>query len=561
MPVDISSFDLPSSPSSRAAHVARPLLSTLASFSRLLTLYRDTRQGPVHTFGDRVLHALRIAITFDRSALDTIPRSEPLIVAANHPHGALDGLVLAALLRRVRPDIRVLANYLLSIVPELRASCFFVDPFDRRSAVARSLAGLRESRRWLQNGGALIAFPAGEVAGTRGDDGVPIERRWSETVARLATSTGATVLPAFINGANSSLFYRAGRLHPLLRTALLPHELLNKRGTRVHISLGRPFAATHGAGELTARARDAVDELAATSCETEIGRLFSESLLVDAGRYRVYCARASEIPVTLAEIGRLRAIAYRAAGEGTGADIDLDTFDRDYLHLFAWDRSEQRVIGAYRIGVVADIVRRRGVAGLYTRSLFDYGQDLVDALGPAVELGRSFVRPEYQRNYQALLLLWRGIGAFLVRHPENRMLFGPVSISATYCDASHSLLAAFLEQNHLDASLARLISPKHPRPPNGRLSPVVPSGADEADRLIRELESDGKAMPVLLRQYLKLNACALGFSVDPEFGNVLDALMVVDLTTVRPNILRRYFGNAGLASYLAHHSRVADQAA
>jgi putative hemolysin len=555
MPVDISSFDLPSSPSSRAAHVARPLLSTLASFSRLLTLYRDTRQGPVDTFGDRVLHALRIAITFDRSALDTIPRSEPLIVAANHPHGALDGLVLAALLRRVRPDIRVLANYLLSIVPELRASCFFVDPFDRRSAVARSLAGLRESRRWLQNGGALIAFPAGEVAGTRGDDGVPIERRWSETVARLATSTGATVLPAFINGANSSLFYRAGRLHPLLRTALLPHELLNKRGTRVHISLGRPFAATHGAGELTARARDAVDELAATSCETEIGRLFSESLLVDAGRYRVYCARASEIPVTLAEIGRLRAIAYRAAGEGTGADIDLDTFDRDYLHLFAWDRSEQRVIGAYRIGVVADIVRRRGVAGLYTRSLFDYGQDLVDALGPAVELGRSFVRPEYQRNYQALLLLWRGIGAFLVRHPENRMLFGPVSISATYCDASHSLLAAFLEQNHLDASLARLISPKHPRPPDGRLSSLVPSGADEADRLIRELESDGKAMPVLLRQYLKLNARALGFSVDPGFGNVLDALMVVDLTTVPTNILRRYFGDAGLASYLAHHSR------
>jgi putative hemolysin len=577
MPVDIFPFDLPSSPRSRAAHVARPLLSRLAGLSRLLTLYRDTRQGPVDTFGDRVLDALRIAITFDRSALDAIPRSEPVIVAANHPHGALDGLVLAALLRRVRPDVRVLANYLLSIVPELRASCFFVDPFDGRSAVARSLAGLRQSRRWLQNGGALIAFPAGEVAGTRGDDGVPIERPWSETVGRLAASTGATVLPAFIDGTNSSLFYRAGRLHPFLRTALLPRELLNKRGTRVHISLAAPFAPAAGAGELTARARDVVVGLAATSPRLrasrhvaqaesrtpghEIDALSRDWLLVDAGRYRVYCARASEIPLTLAEIGRLRAIAYRAAGEGTAGEMDLDAFDRDYLHLFAWDRAEQRVIGAYRIGVVADIVRRRGVAGLYTRTLFDYGHDLIDALGPALELGRSFVRPEYQRNYQALLLLWRGIGAFLVRHPENRRLFGPVSISATYCDASHSLLAAFLEQNHLDASLARLISPKHPRPPNGRLSPVVPSGADEADRLIRELESDGKAMPVLLRQYLKLNACALGFSVDPEFGNVLDALMVVDLTTVRPNILRRYFGNAGLASYLAHHSRVADQAA
>jgi putative hemolysin len=580
MPVDTVQIDLPSSPRSRAAHVARPLLSRLAGLSRLLTLYHDTRQGPADTFGDRVLDALGIAITFDRSALDAIPRSEPLIVVANHPHGALDGLVLAALLRRVRPDIRVLANYLLSIVPELRATCFFVDPFGGRSAAARSLAGLRESHRWLQNGGALIAFPAGEVAGTRRDDGVPIERRWSETVARLAASTGATVLPAFINGANSSLFYRAGRLHPLLRTALLPRELLNKRGRRVHISLAGPLAPVGGAREFTARAREAVVGLTATSRGIEAGSpnlcgpspesrapsldieaLSRESLLVDAGRYRVYCARASEIPLTLAEIGRLRSIAYRAAGEGTGADVDLDAFDRDYLHLFAWDRSEQRVVGGYRLGVVTDIVRRRGVAGLYTRSLFDYGSELIEALGPALELGRSFVSPEYQRNYQALLLLWRGIGAFVVRHPEIRMLFGPVSISGTYCDASHGLLAAFLEQNHLDASLARLISPKHPRPSNGRLSSVVPSGADEADRLIRELESDGKAMPVLLRQYLKLNARALGFSVDPGFGNVLDALMVVDLTTVPSNILRRYFGDAGLASYLAHHSRVAGRAA
>jgi len=578
MPVDNFPFDLPSSPHSRAAHVARPLLSSLARFSRLLTLYRDTHQGPADTFGDRVLDALGIAIATDQQALHSIPDSGPLVVAANHPHGALDGLALAALLRRVRPDVRVLANYLLSIVPELRASCFFVDPFDSRSGVARSLSGLRDSRRWLQNGGALIAFPAGEVAGTRGDDGVPLERAWSETVARLAGSTGATLVPAFISGANSSLFYRAGRVHPLVRTALLPRELLNKRGARVHITFLAPLAPTMQATTLTARAQEAVVELAATSSRMETGSptpgraesrapsrdieaLSSDSLLVDAGRYRVYCARASEIPLTLAEIGRLRATAYRAAGEGTGADVDLDTFDRDYLHLFAWDCGEQRVIGAYRIGIVADIVRRRGVAGLYTRTLFDYGPELIDALGPALELGRSFVSPEYQRNYQALLLLWRGIGAFVVRHPEHRVLFGPVSISGTYCDASHALLARFLEQNHLDSSLARLVSPKHPRPPNESLRSVVPADADAADKLVREMERDGKSMPVLLRHYLKLNARALGFSVDPAFGHVLDALMAVDLTRVQPGILRRYFGDAGLASYLAHQSRAADRAA
>ena len=90
---------------------------------------------------------------------------------------------------------------------------------------------------------------------------------------------------------------------------------------------------------------------------------------------------------------------------------------------------------------------------------------------------------------------------------------------------------------------------------------VVPADAEGTDKLIREMESDGKSMPVLLRQYLKLNARALGFSVDPAFGHVLDALMAVDLTRVPPHILRRYFGDGGLASYLAHQSRVGDRAA
>lgn len=554
MPVDPFLFDLLPTLNSRAAScVARPLLSRLTGVSRLLSVYLEARQGPADMFVERALNALRVNIVVEPQALAALPKTGPLIVVANHPHGALDGLVLAAALRRIRPDVKLLANCLLSRIPELRPACFFVDPFERASATTRSLSGLRQARRWLERGGVLVIFPAGEVAGQRGAGGVPMERPWTATAARLAASTSATLVPAFIAGSNSPLFYRAARLHPLLRTALLPRELLNKQGARIHVSFAG--ALTPGtAPELTVRAQSSVAALSTPTCAHEVERLSPHSLLIDAGRHGVYCAGAEEIPLTLAGIGRLRAIAYRAAGEGTGSDVDLDEFDREYRHLFVWDRHEQRVVGAYRIGVVADIVRRFGVAGLYTRSLFEYGPELVDAMGPALELGRSFVRPEYQRNYQALFLLWRGIGAFVARHPEHRVLFGPVSISASYCDASHALLAAFLEQNHLDASLARLVAPRHARPSTNLASPI-PVDADAADRLIRALEGDGKAMPVLLRQYLKLNARALGFSIDPKFGNVLDALMAVDLTQVQPSILRRYFGDAGAASYQAHHTR------
>ena len=193
----------------------------------------------------------------------------------------------------------------------------------------------------------------------------------------------------------------------------------------------------------------------------------------------------------------------------------------------------------------------------HTRTLFQYGHRLIARLSPALELGRSFVRAEYQKNYNALLLLWKGIGQFVVRHPEYRVLFGPVSISSRYSDSSQRLLMAFLKQNHLDRELAELVNAINPSEPN-RAAPLlttIPQSVDEADRLVVQAEADGKGLPILLRQYLKLNARLLGFNVDPAFGDALDALMMVDLTTVDPAILNRYLGRQEAARFLAWHRR------
>src|SRR5262249_38755049 len=258
------------------------------------------------------------------------------------------------------------------------------------------------------------------------------------------------------------------------------------------------------------------------------------------------------LPATLAEVGRLREIAYREVGEGTGNEVDVDRFDSHYEHLVLWDRGRRRIAGAYRIGRTDAIVQTRGVEGLYTRSLFHYDIELLERLGgPALELGRSFVRQEYQKNYQALLMLWKGIGAFVVGHPRYRRLFGPVSISARYSDMSQRLLIAFLEQNHVDRDLAAMIQPTQGP---GR-SAALPSGTpvprtiDDLNRLVAAAERDGKGIPVLLRQYLKLNARVLGFNVDPAFGDALDALIVVDLADVDPVILSRYLGKQGAALF------------
>jgi putative hemolysin len=238
----------------------------------------------------------------------------------------------------------------------------------------------------------------------------------------------------------------------------------------------------------------------------------------------------------LREIGRLRADTYRDAGEGTGAAIDVDAFDRDYLHLFVWDRRKKLIAGAYRLGETDKLTVRDGIEALYTRTLFRYDARLLERFGPALELGRSFVRKEHQKSYSALLLLWKGIGRFVALHPKYRVLFGPVSVSPRYSGHSQQLLMAFLAQNHRDADLASLVEALNPP-------------ADWS----RTQTSRTPDLPVLLRQYLKLNARLIAFNIDSNFGGALDALMMVDLCAVDRPILNRYLGREGAECFLATH--------
>ena len=585
MPGDSFDFDLPANTPLRraAACAARPLLRWALRLDTLRELYDSTHSCLDEATGPRrssfAAAALDILdVSTNCGGAEEIPAHGPLVVAANHPLGALDGLALLDVIGRVRRDVRLVANHFLGCIPELRELCFFVDPFETHDSSRRSLAGLRAAHLWLRRGGALIVFPAGEVAHTRRADGSFVDSPWRPTVGRLALSTSARVLPIHIDGTNSALFYAAGRVHPLFRTLLLSRELLNRRGRPVSVQIGRVLPDTgctttdSAAQALTHRIRGAVEELRSNhpsnsqrakplaaaidpaDLDKDVQQLPPAAKLLSTGALDVYCAEASQIPCVLAEIGRLRESSFRAVGEGTGEPSDLDSFDRRYLHLFVWNRQVRDVVGAYRIGRVDDIVASSGVEGLYTRTLFAYDERLLKRLPPALELGRSFVRAEYQRDHSALLLLWKGICAFVRRHPHYRLLIGAVSISARYTDRTRTMLTRFLEQNYRDEELTELVASLHPwSPPHPPHASAGPRTIAEADALAARFESDGRGMPVLLRQYLKLNARLLGFNVDPAFGDALDALMMVDLLDVDVRILRRFFGAAGAQAFLEHH--------
>jgi putative hemolysin len=272
-------------------------------------------------------------------------------------------------------------------------------------------------------------------------------------------------------------------------------------------------------------------------------------LLNRSGDLHVYLAGASRIPGVLHELGRLREITFRAAREGTGRAVDIDGFDERYLHLFVWNARASELVGAYRL-TATDVVRRQhGVRALYTAELFGYGDAFLDRLGPALELGRSFIRQEYQKGFTPLLLLWKGIGAFVARNPQYKTLFGPVSISNQYQAISRELIVSFLEKYALLEDWRGLISNRSAF----RRRPMPATGFDVEDlsAVVSDIEQRPVGVPVLLRQYLRLGGKLLGFRVDPDFAYALDGLILVDLTKTEPKLLERYLGKAEAASFLA----------
>ncbi len=529
----------------------------LLGLSALNRLYDEAAARPETHVVDRMLGALGVSIE-TIGDLSSLRGQGPLIVVANHPLGALDGLVLASLVARDRPDVRLLANRLLMRIPALRPSLIPVDAFGRGSAGASNRQPLRDAIRWVRQGGSLCVFPSGTVSHVDPKRLAVADPAWSDTLGRLVRLTGARVVPCFIEGRNGAAFQLAGLIHPALRTLLLPRALVGQRHSRVVVHVGDAAPrrlALQPARVATAELRAATDALparhharltSAAMLEREVEPLLARDTLLRSDALSVFTTNAAAAPRLLEAIGRARERTFSAVGEGTGGDVDLDDFDDRYLHLCVWDERARCLAGAYRMQPVDAVAK----APLYTQTLFRYDQRFLGAIAPGLELGRAFVTPEYQKHYAPLMLLWSGIGRYVARHPHLRHLFGAVSLSAAYSPAARATMIASLEAHAGAHELTGLVMPRHAVTGPGGL----PCQLRALDDAVAALDAEGKGVPVLLRQYLKLQARAVGFSVDPAFGHVVDALMVVDLPQAPASMLRRYMGAEAAQAYLARHA-------
>ncbi len=525
--------------------------------------------------------------------LARIPREGGLIIVANHPFGAIEGVIMAAMLRGLRDDIKILANGLLQRIPEISDLFIGVDVFGGNDATQRNMSPIKDAMRWLKQGGVLVVFPAGEVAHLNLRRRAVTDPAWHPSIGRMVRRSGVPVLPVFFEGRNGAMFQLAGLLHPHLRTALLPREMINKSGQTLVVRIGeiisekRLFNFKKDATAITDYLRlrtemlhnnqsDPANKPAKTApSEThwqplaepessevlaaEVAALPDDQCLVKNNEYLVHYAHSRQIPRLLNEIGRLREATFRANGEGTGKSLDIDLYDSYYIHLFVWRPESREVVGAYRLGESDDILARFGKKGLYTHSLFRYKRKLLNTISPALELGRSFVRQEYQRSFAPLMLLWKGIGQYVVRHPHYRILFGPVSISNDYQNHSQQLLVEFLRLNHSLPDLGRLVKPRRPFRQQKGLKKLCQDAArqsrdvDDVSELLAQLEPDGKGVPILIKQYLKMGGHLLAFNVDKDFNDAIDGLIMVDLNETNPRVLRRYMGDS-VEAFLEFHN-------
>ncbi len=366
---------------------------------------------------------------------------------------------------------------------------------------------------------------------------------------------------------------------------LLPREILNKNGVEVPVSIGkaiRPdqldklpnneqrtryvrlrteFLANRQPHEdskvvvIPAKAPEQspiIDPIDPNLIEDEVQALPPEACWNQRGKFAVYHCQADQIPNTLREIGRLREITYRAEGEGSGKDCDLDWFDSFYQHLFLWDIEARRVIGAYRVARTDEVLPKYGKDGLYTSTLFKFGDPFLEHLSPGVEVGRSFIIPEYQKSHLGLVMALGAVISIAAREPQRYRMFGPVSISNTYSQVSKAVMTRYLNDGRGEDlyRVAAAVRPRRPFRHRKRIWGVegddvsqLLNGVEDVSTLVSDIEADQKGVPILLKHYLRMHTTLLSFNVDREFSNCLDGLIITDMKRTSRAFLKRFLSN------------------
>jgi putative hemolysin len=499
-------------------------------------------------------------ITYRVSARDrqNIPAQGKILIVANHPIGSMDGLAILRLVTEVRRDVRIVADDYLSNIDNVSS---FVIPSKHLSESAQQV------KEALTQEQAVILFPANRLSKSRPGKK---DSRWKPSFLNFARTSQAPILPIFIQAKDSLLSHSAQLLLKPIADLLATRKMYNKRQSLIEFRVGEAidynalYDTQLNDRSLIRRLRkhlyklksnrkpqfETVKTIAHPEDRSDLKSELKESLLLGETRdlNSIFLAHYNQQSI-MREIGRLREFTFRKVGEGTGSRRDLDSYDCDYDHLVLWNHDKLEVAGAYRIGHTKNIIESKGNQGLYTRSLFTFEPEFENYLSQAMELGRSFVHPNYWGK-NSLDYLWQGIGAYIRHNPEIRYVFGPVSMSASYSKELAEELVYYYERYYgTQTPIAKGKMPFVTRSESKALfdQKYQSLNKDEGMKALQNaFSSQNSKMPVLFKQYASLyeegGFKLLAFNIDPDFSDCIDGLFIADLTTLKAPKRKRYIG-------------------
>lgn len=570
---------------SKLGFVKNPIAKSvmkLTKIDKVNELYDKLKDKTGKDFFDSFVRERELQYIIFEEDLAKIPKTGPFILVANHPLGAIDGILMTKIVSEIRPDFKIMGNFLLEKIKPMEPYVISVNPFESRKEAYSSMTGMRETLKHLQDGGCVGIFPAGEVSNTNNEFNEVRDKKWGEPVLKLIKKAKVPVVPMYFHAKNSRTFYQLAKLHPDLQTLMLPSEMMRKRDKPIRIRIGKPVSVKmieeeetyEELGELLQTkilllksyyerrkslveffnlpnlklnfpilksanvVQNIIDETPQEDLVKEIEMLReNDKMLFQNGNYQVYFTEYEEIPSIMREIGRQREITFRAVGEGSNLPFDLDEYDKHYHHLFLWDSEANKLAGAYRMALGKEVMRKHGIDGFYTSSLFEFDQELQPFFRKVIEMGRAYISQEYQQKPLPLFLLWRGIVHVCLRNPEHKFLMGGVSISNKFSEFSKSLMIEFMRSHYYDSAVAQYIHPKHEFKVKLRerdknlFMDEVEADLNKLDKIIDDLEPEMK-LPVLIKKYIKQNAKVIAFNVDPSFNDAIDGLMYIRISDI-----------------------------
>jgi putative hemolysin len=556
-----------------------PVLDRLVGLSKLRKLYinNDLSGLEKQEFSTKLIKLLGVNVSGGVDILDKVPQQGRFIVVCNHPYGMIEGVILAQLLTRKRKDTKVMANIGLSIFKEIQDYFIFANPLKPKAAINTS--AIKQCFKHLKDDGLLILFPAGRVSFFQSDKQRITDAQWNRLTVQLASKTDTPVLPLFICGGNSRLFHNLGRIYYRFRLLMLAREMFKLHQHRITLTAKKAitaaqlkeFGTTEKMNDVTrlhcylndqryftpwpednqqGLMQDIMPGIDKLAMLDELTQLPQQQHLLDYRNFSVYYGYQAQLPHVVQEIARLREVTFRTQNEGSGKPLDTDKFDASYMHLFVFDRDHNDIIGAYRIGLSDVLLKNNDTCALYLSQMFNFSPEFINRQTPCMEMGRSFIVQAHQNSFHGLLLLWKGIGAFVCKNPRYRTLYGTVSLSKLYDPRSVALIEQSLvkKTSHVSAQ-SPFAANIHPELSDFLAKHTIDLG--QLSNLVQTLEDDDKDIPVLLKQYHKLNAKFHCMGVDTNFNHTPGLLLSVHLPEAPDKLLKLYLG-AARHQYLAH---------